>query len=90
MKILLSLGKRLPHFSNGISTQGNLSLNVGAVGLALIHHLQANLATAHTLLMLFLQQTSFIPTTPSNFSFSQISKTWLSHVLISSSMTSIV
>lgn len=64
MKIPLSLGKSLPHFSNSISTQGNLSLNVGAVGLPLIHHLQANLVTAHTLLMLSLQQTSFIPDTP--------------------------
>ena len=52
MKIQLSLGKSSPHSSNGILTQGNLSLTVGAVGLPLTHHLQANLAMAPTLLML--------------------------------------
>ena len=64
MKIPFSLGKSSLHSSNGISTQGNLSLNVGAVGLPLTHYLQENLAMAHTLLMLSLQRTSFIPPTP--------------------------
>lgn len=61
-------------------------LGFGAVGLPL-HVISRLKAMVLTLLMLSQQLNKLHPT---NFSFSQNSRTWRSHVLISSSMTSIV